>query len=836
MPFVKDIEACSGCSVRSKFPDTVFVPPKLVPGDRIACAEAPGRTEVELGAPLMGASGNWLRGREDENGHRTGGLYKAAGVDQATVSLCNVINCGIAADHKNVFPTDPEARTYITKDEALDAVKQCLNNHVLPALRLRAWKRIDILGAKPLEFLCGKSDGIFRWRGSPQAIPALGEEPIAVPTLHPAFIARNQELLPAVVADLKKSLNAAPENYNTHPTLDDVRGFVAPQFAFDIETIRATGEITMVGLCHSSTQAMAVPAKGPFLDELRRIFNAATAVVGHNCIQFDLPRLQKVGVAVAESTRVWDTMLMQHLLQPDLPHGLDFLGSFFTNKPAWKHLSALNEELYCCRDVDVTWQCFKQLRPMLEAEGLLDLYLNVQVPLARICLLLHETGFRLDPSRLTQVRKDLTAKESELEGFLPEALRTHQVPVRRRQLAPPGTLSEKTKKPLKYIMVDSTEEETPWKSADFLKEYFYDQMQLPVQTHAKTQAPTTDKTAIPKLIRAAGHPQWQRQVGLARAQEAIGALRVLQELRVIASLLSTFAKEEFGTLERIHASFNVHGTASGRLSSSNPNLQNIPESTRYIYVPSYSDWNIFDVDFSSLENRLTAWFAQDHERLERLSQPGFNEHKWTTSQFFDIDYEDVVKDNSKDAPYGKAKRIGHGSNYGMGALKISRLFDLPLNEVKVLTAKWRAVNAKTVAWQEATAAQAKKDGFLITPFGRKRWFYTDSAYTESLSFLPQSTGADIVFRCMIALLYDRIGWPEEKVQKIVPVYKALPRPARLLVQVHDSLVGEAPLDLMPEVISTLELVMSQPWPELGGFSIPVEPKVGPSWGEGKPWK
>jgi uracil-DNA glycosylase family 4 len=809
------------------FPANNFVPAKLVAGTRICVAEAPGQTEALLGEPLVGTSGSWLRGREDAEGRRSGGLYKAAGVDQAEVSRCNVLQC---RPPKNIFPTDPDARSYITKDEALESVGHCLQAHVLPTLRSRNWKRIDILGAKPLEFLCGKQDGILRWRGSPLAIPALSEEPIAVPTLHPAFIARNQELLPAVVADLKKSLNVASENYNTHPSIDDVRGFSAREFAFDIETIRATGEITMVGLCASSTSAMVVPAKGPFLDELRRIFDAATAVVGHNCIQFDLPRLHGVGVEIGRDCAVWDTMLMQHLLQPDLPHGLDFLGSFFTNKPAWKHLSAANEELYCCRDVDVTWQCFRQLRPMLEAEGLMDLYQNVQVPLARICLLLHETGFRLDPSRLTQVRKDLAAKQSELEGALPEALRTHNVPVRRRTLAPPGTLSEKTKKPLKYIMVDSTQEETPWKSADFLKEYFYETLQLPVQTHAKTQQPTTDKTAIPKLIRAAGHPQWQRQVGLARAQEALGALRVLQELRVIASLLSTFAKEEFGTLERIHASFNVHGTASGRLSSSNPNLQNIPESTRYIYVPSYSNWCIFDVDFSSLENRLTAWFAQDHERLARLSEPGFNEHKWTTSQFFDIDYADVVKDNSKDAPYGKAKRIGHGSNYGMGALKISRLFDLPLAEVKVLCAKWREVNQKTVAWQQETAARAKADGYLVTPFGRKRWFYTDTAYTESLSFLPQSTGADIVFRCMVALLYDRIGWSEAATARLLPVYRALPRPARLLVQVHDSLVGEAPIDLMPEVIDTMQLVMSQPWPELGGFSIPVEPKVGDSWG------
>lgn len=809
----------------------------MVAGNRLAVAEAPGREESEIGQPLVGASGSWLRGREYEPGRRSGGLYKAAGVDQGTVSIVNCINC---RPPQNIYPTDPEARQYISLEEAHAATRQCFDVHVAPVLRSRDWHRIDVLGDKALQAVCGKA-GIMRWRGSPLPVPIIDPtRPLAVATLHPAFIARSQELIPAVVNDLKKSLTLPEEHYDIDPDIGSVRSFVdavldspAPEFAFDIECVRATGEVTMVGVCAKATQAICIPAKGTYLVELRRLFRDAAAVVGHNCIQFDLPRLRATDVTISNTCQVWDTMLMQHLLQPDLPHGLDFLGSFFTNKPAWKHLSDENEALYCCRDTDVTWQCYKQLRPQLRAEQLLDLYVNVQVPLARICALLHETGFKIDPSRLAEVRKDLIAKALELEKLLPESLRTQMVPIRKRQLAPEGTRSEKTNKPLKYIMIDTTEEVTPWKSTETLQDYFYAQRALAVQTHAKTNQPTVDKTALPKLLRQATRPAYIKSQGEAISVEVTRAIRALQELRVIASLLSTFTKEEFGHVARIHASFNVHGTASGRLSSSDPNLQNIPEAARYIYVPGHTDWRIFDVDFSSLENRLTAWFAQDHERLERLGQPGYNEHKWTTSQFFDIPIEDVVKDNSKDAPYGKAKRIGHGSNYGMGPIKISRLFDLPLDEVRDLCERWRKVNAKTVAWQLETAARAKKDGFLVTPFGRKRWFYTDSAYTESLSFLPQSTGADIVFRCMIGLLWQRIGLPEEAVQRVVQRYRALPRPSRMLVQVHDSLVGEGPGPDIPEILDTMNFVMSQPWPELGGYSIPAEPKVGLSWGEVK---
>lgn len=817
------------------FPESSFVAPFLVPNsDRLCVAEAPGENESLVGEPLVGTSGSWLFGKADERGKRSGGLYKAAGIDGAAVSKCNVLQC---RPPDNVFPTDPDARSYISKEEAEASVRQCLKNHVEPVLRNRSWKRVDILGDKALQALTGHS-GILRWRGSPLAIPACGPEPITIPTLHPSYIARDQSYIPAVVKDLSKTLALAPEHYNTTPTLEDVKAFGFTEFAVDIETVRATDQITMVGLCGERFTGLSVPPTGVYLTELKRIFANATDIVTWNGEQFDLPRLRAIGIEPPKDFRSWDGMLMEHLCFPDMPHGLGFVASFLLNKPAWKHLSSDDETLYNIRDCDATFQIYQQLRPMLRAEGLLDLYQNVQVPLARICHLLTETGFRIDPARLKTVRADLESKSKELELELPAELRTQEVAIRKRVLAPPGTLSVKTGKPLKYVMTDDTEQVTPWKSPDVLKTYLYETCKLPVQTHAKTNEATTDKTAIPKLIRAASQAGYVKLVGLETSKAVLRTLRALQSLRQMASLLSTFVKDKWenNAIERIHASFNVHGTASGRLSSSDPNLQNIPESVRYIYVPSYADWAIFDVDFSSLENRLTAWFAQDHERLDRLSQPGFNEHKWTTSQFFDIPLEEVVKDNSKDAPYGKAKRIGHGSNYGMGPLKISRLYDMPFAEVKELCEQWKRVNHKTVLWQQETAARAKADGFLVTPFGRKRWFYTESAYTESLSFLPQSTGADIVFRCMIALVYDKIGWPESQVQKIVPFYRALPRQAQLLVQVHDSLVGQAPLGSMPEVIDTLTNVMSQPWPELGGFSIPAEPKVGNSWGDGKAWK
>lgn len=811
--------ACNGCPVQAQFPDTEFVPPLLIKDSvRIAVAECPGQTEVELGSPLVGASGSWLRGREVEPGKRSGGLYAAAGVDQRTVSLANIINCGISAAHKNVYPTDGD---YLSKEDAYAAQRHCIKAHVEPVLASRDWIRLDILGDKALKALTGKEGGILRWRGSPLTVEVAGKRIPTVPTLHPSYLARTQELIPAVVNDLRKSTAIAPEHYNLTPSLEEVRAFTAKRFVFDIETIVADNTITMVGLCAAPFTAMVVPFEGPYKDELRRIFENAEELIGQNILSFDVPILfPALGLSTRPKARIVDTILLHHLCFPDLPHGLDFLGSWFCQMEAWKHLSAQDERLYNARDCAATWRVAEQLVPLAKFEKVWDLYENVSVPLALICRQMTETGFRIDPSRIKKVRAELEAQAVELEKLLPEKLRTQQVPVRKRAIAPEGTLSEKTGKPLKYVMVETTEEEVPWKSSQVLLKYFYEEKGLPLQTHAKTGQPSVDKISLPKLIRKAD-------------EEAGRAIRAVTKLRQIASLTSTFVKDEWNGIERIHSRFNPFGTASGRLSSSDPNLQNIPTSARYIYVPSYTDWVIISSDFASLENRLTAIFANDTERLERLAQKGFSEHKHNCSVLFDIPYDLVEKDPAGDSPYTKAKKVTHGLNYGEGPLKIAKINDLPFSEVKALVEKWKAANPKTIAWQNETAARAKRDGYLVNPFLRRRWFYSSASHTESLSFLPQSSGADILIRCMIALMWKRIGWPEEKVQKLVGIYHALPHPARLLLTVHDSFVLECPLSMEAEIREILDRVLTQSWPQFGGYRFPIETGSGPSWGEAK---
>jgi len=795
--------------MRELFPENVFVPPKWGSGKRLVIAEAPGSVEAETGEPLTGGAGTWFDI-----------CCKKAGLKRDDLTITNVIQC---RPPNNVFPTDNEAKGYISHADGEASISQCIRNHVQPLLQEKRWDRIDILGAKPLEYILGKTDGIFKWRGSPLPVPDLGGgKPLAVPTLHPAYIARDQVMLPVVINDLRKGLQPPPERYNLQPTLQDVQAFKAAEFAFDIETAYWWGDarkITMVGLSSKLYEAMVVPFQGSYISELKRIFKEAKSVIGHNSIQFDLPVLRDNGIEPSGTCTLWDTMLLQHLRFPDLPHDLEFVGSQFCNKPAWK-ADKKNFELYCARDTDVTFQAFRQLRPLVEQGGLMDLYRYVQVPLAKICKHMSEKGFKVNPNRIGEVRERITAEIQAEEKYLPESLQTHNIVVRKRQPAPPGTLG-KSGKPVKFIHTEVEEQETPWASPTKIAKWLHEELGLQPIPDLKTGKPSTGKIALDKHYNKTKNR----------------AIKAVKNLKKMNSLLTLFCKEEMLSVDTIHTHFNVHGTASGRLSSSDPNLQNITESARFIYVPRHEGWSIIDVDYSGIENRLTAYFANDTERMERfLTIPDYSEHKHAVSVFFGIPYDEVEKDNDKDAPYGKAKRIVHGSNYGMGAKKISMMYDMDFKETKDLLDKWKSALAKTVQWQNRLADEAKREGVLTTPFGRKRWFYTTSYYTESLSFLPQSAAADVIFRAMLGLMYERISWPLEMVLKVVGCVEPLPHPANLVVQVHDSLIIETPDILIPQVVGVLKRVMEQPWKELGGLVLPIGIAVGKSWGETEKYK
>jgi uracil-DNA glycosylase family 4 len=1067
---VKDNPTCAGCKmlevdctyekagrkIHHIGKDMTFVAPTLGPSLRLALARDPGEQENIEGRPLVGPAGKFLDA-----------LYRKAGVqrDQLTV-----LNCRQCKPPGNIDPLSNQARFYISEADAKAATAQCWANHVEPVLRSRPWLRIDALGGEALEALTGVKGGINLWRGSP--LPLKNEEkPRVIGTFHPSFImVYGQNAIPTVVSDLRKGTTPPPEHYNLNPTLDDVAAFRATKFAFDMEWSIFTGQITMVGLSDSLYHCMVVPFRGPYIAELKRIFNNATDLIGHNITTADIPQLEKNGIKLTHDFQIWDTILMHHLLHPDAAHDLDFVGSVYSSKPRWKYKANENKELYCARDTDVTLQAFEQMLPVLRQQGLENLYKYTQVPLAKICYLMEQTGVHTSGDRANVIRQGWLKEIAELEQTLPDELRPHDKPIRVRHPAPPGTIG-KSGKPIKYIHVPGTERVVPWNSPEKVKDYLYQTLGLPEQKNAKTKKTTSDKTALERLYNRTKLP----------------VLQTLRKLGSLDNMQSSFVKgmkdkdgNEIPIRDgKVTPHFSPYGTSSGRLSSSGPNFQNQPPAARYIYVPSDPTWSLIECvtpetrildadlrwrradsfavgdklvgfdeapinarrktsqavvtntskilkqtyrlvtsqgnlcvsenhtllvnrhrtnlrwikgselvvgdeiaffcrpweeeeskeagwlagvfdgegylkpnlglgfgqnpglvlsrtrellnqygfqygisttrkchklgfkqeafsglrfvgmfrpirllekakraiyqrqvwgkntiraviqkienlgvgpvialetsthtyiaegmlshncDYSSGENRLTAWYANDHERLQRLATPGFSEHKLNAEIFFGVPYAEVVKDNSPDAYYGRAKKLTHGINYGEGPRKIAQTLDLPEKDVRDWLFKWREANRPTVDWMERVSNEAARTGVLTNCFNRKRYFWTDRLYGESLSYLPQSTLADIIHRAGIGLMYERIGWPVELALKASKVLAPLPWPARLLAQVHDAFLIEAPTELVPEVVKCLKATMEQPFAEMGGFSLPIEVSVGAmgdSWGELKKYK
>jgi len=792
-----------GVEVHHKGWEQNLVPPQVGPSLRLALAEAPGREEAAQGQPLVGGSGRVMNM-----------LWGKAGIKRESLTIINTINCRPPA---NLYPTDPAARKYISEPDAKVAVEQCYRNHVKPLLDSRPWTRIDAIGDKALRKLTGKTDGIMKWRGSP--LPVHGEDkPKVIGILHPSYLMRDQSMIPATISDLKKGLDVPPEHYQLQPTVDDVLSFCnAKVLCFDIETDRRTNKITMVGLAVKPYYVTVVPWSGNYIGALMAVFKTAEELVGQNHISFDIPFLERNEVRFDNLKQLWDIMLLHHLVQPDCPHDLEFISSIFTQKPAWKHLNNENMALYCARDVDVTLQSYLQLRPLVKQLGMEDLYKYSQVPLAKVCKLMHDVGVKTDPARLKQLRIQYLAELKELEEKLPQELKPYDKPIRVRELAPKGTLG-KSGKPVKYIHVPGVERVTPWSSPKVVADYLYGTLQLPEQFHPKTKKLTTDKDALERLFRKTKNPD----------------LDILRKVNSLSTIISGFLQDDDShsiSQGMTHANFLPHGTSTGRLSSSEPNMQNITPKAKHIYVPNHPDWCWIEADFSSLENTLAAYFANDEDRLRRMNEPGFNEHKWLANQIYGIPIAEIDKAGWQ---YDRAKHTNHGADAGMGPKMMAMKYNVPEKDCRDLLLMWKKLNWKSVQWQERTGNQGIKDGVLRNPFSRKRWLWSQKAYTEGLRFILQGTGADICIRSMIALMYERIGWSEENVLKVSCVLAPLPRPATLNVQVHDSLLVASPYHLVEECKEQLTKAMTQQWPQLGGFQFKIAFKIGApgaSWAE-----
>jgi DNA polymerase I-like protein with 3'-5' exonuclease and polymerase domains/uracil-DNA glycosylase len=879
-----------------------YVPLNRAGSSELWVGEVSSAASVEQGKPFVDGVGTWL-----------GSLCRASKIDRHGLNVINSVGC---ANRDGAHPCS-EKWTLTDRYTARAGAEYCYQHHLLPVVNGKKWSRVVALGEQAMSALTPRH-GVYIWRGSPLPLKGrVNEGPKVVPTLHPSDVMINPKMFSVVKGDLRKSLSLPPENYVLFPTPEQLAQFTAKTFAFDFEW-GWDGKISLCGLSDKHYHAIVAPFEGRYIPILQHIFEQADMLIGHNIVGADTKYFRELGWEI--KAKLFDTMLAQHLVQPDLRHGLGFVASVFTNKVFWKGQGEESEDddgnvitagaqwktwdssdaipkhsggyggcnsqqeafrLYNARDTDGSLQCAGPLANLLRQYNLEHIYWNVSVPVAHLCKDMCDTGMRIDNQKVIKIRETISREIAELEQTLPDGLRPYEMDVWKQVPAPPGTYKRKVKK-CKGSKKDGTSH-----AAEPCEIVFNDLLPrhcdicntevLPgVMQEAKTIKVPAKELVTPwnstaKVIEYAEgkecpevlHPKSGRKTGDKKARKVWGRehveFTVVDTLKTLATRKNSFAKPGMMYVDRLYFNLLPHGTSEGRLSSSgrrrgeklydsngqpiigedgkhititDPNIQNQPKLIRDIFIPDHDGWGILNLDICQGENMLTAWLAQDFERLERLNTKDYDEHSDLASRVFKCPVD-------KKTALGKAlrqvgKKINHARNYGMGWKKMQMELALEGNnytaaDVKEMIEEWKRMNRGTAEWQDRTIRQAEQQGYLVNPFGRKRWFQGRDFGTKALAFLPASTLADCMLRMMIGIHADRFG--EELFQLRLERTCVLPQPWRMFNQVHDSIGLMGPDENHLDVAAMVKSVMTQPWKELGGYALGVEVEYSTeSWG------
>lgn len=552
-----------------------------------------------------------------------------------------------------------------------------------------------------------------------------------------------------------------PHTYTLVETPGQLREVVAevmeyPEFCFDTET---TGfdifndRIVGLSLAVKPHEAWYVPFKEENTAELAAIVrplfeNERIAKIGQN-IKFDWMVLRRLGIAVRG--RKYDTMILHYLLDPESRHGMNALSERYLDyKPIeietliGKGSKQLTMDLvnvervkeYAAEDADVTLQLKRKLYPMIEELGLQQLYFEVEEPMIEVLADIEMAGVRIDTEALAEYSVELTRKLAELEAA---------------------------------IRSEAGEASLNINSARQLGEVLFGKMRIAEKPKmTKTKQFCTDEEYLQSFARK------YRIVDL------------ILEYRGVKKLLSTYVEAlpqlVNRTTGRIHTSFNQAVTATGRLSSANPNLQNIPvreemgRRIRKAFIPTDEEHVLLSADYSQVELRLMAHLSGD-ESLIAAFEHGEDIHTATAARLFGKPIDEVTPEERR-----RAKTANFGIIYGISAFGLSQRLEIPRKEAREIIDGYFASYPKVKEYMDRVVEKAKEEGFVTTILGRRRYLNDIASHNAVARGLAernavnapiQGSAADIM---KIAMIEVHRRFAEEGIR------------SQVILQVHDELV------------------------------------------------
>ncbi len=592
------------------------------------------------------------------------------------------------------------------------------------------------------------------------------------------------------------NISNTPHDYTVAANMEEAKELAARlaalrEFCFDTETTSLDplntslvsiafswqkGSGTMLWLPPDRDEALRM------LEPFKRVFeDDKIGKTGQN-LKFDIQVLSGYGIRVRG--RLFDTMIAHYLLEPDMRHNMDLLSASYLSYepvhieeligergPRQKNMRDVDMESlreYSVEDADVTWQLKEKFAPMLRKEGLDNLADTIEMPLIAVLADMERTGVMLDSEALNSyavtLRETLIKLETEIYALAGQEF----------NISSPKQLGE--------IL--------------FVRLRLDDNARL-----TKTKQYRTDEEVLQRL--SSRHP-------------VIG--KVL-EYRGTKKLLSTYVEALPGLVSpvtgRIHTTYNQAVASTGRLSSTNPNLQNIPvrdaegREIRKAFIPAEGK-TFLSADYSQIELRLMAHLSGDESMISDFLS-GQDIHSATAAKIFGIAPEEVTREMRS-----KAKTANFGIIYGISAFGLSERLTIGRKEAKELIDGYFSSYPGVKAYMDESIRRARESGYVTTMYGRRRWLpdihsrnqvVRGNAERNAINAPIQGSAADIIKIAMVRIA-ERLG-------------REMPG-AKMILQVHDELIFEVDTGKMEK----LRMLVTEEMKGAAHLAIPLEVDTG----------
>lgn len=571
----------------------------------------------------------------------------------------------------------------------------------------------------------------------------------------------------------------------------------AKEYAFDTETTgldALTCDIVGMSFSIKPSEAYYVPcpddraAAKSFLEQFKKVFENDKALkIGHN-IKYDMHVLRQYDIKVAEP--VYDTMVAHYLAESDMRHNMDYLSETYLNHAPIPIESLIGKKgknqgsmrdvpldkitEYAAEDADLTLRFKSIFEPMVKEKKVEDVLVDIELPLIPVLCDMEYQGVKLDTKFLHKYSEELARDILRIRDKIYEEAGTE-------------------------FNLDSPKQ---------MGEILFDKMQIPYKgKKTKTGQYSTKEDVLTKLKDE--HP----------------IISEILEYREIAKLKSTYVDALPSLVNKktgkIHTTFNQTIAATGRLSSVNPNLQNIPIKTergrkvRKAFIPRSEDYQIFAADYSQVELRIIAAISKDKNMIKAFKD-GLDIHTATAAKVFHVKEAEVTPEMRR-----QAKAVNFGLAYGQSAFGLAQTLGISRTDAKSIIDNYFDQFPGIKGYMDETIAFAKKHGYVETIFHRRRYLkdinsanqtVRGHAERNAINSPIQGSAADLVKIAMINIHREM----EKAGMK-----------SKMLLQVHDELVFDAHKD---EIKSLEKLVINGMENAVNiGVPLTVEHNIANNW-------